>query len=138
MLSVCEYEYHKSISYGFRCVYIRNSHNRLLPGLPQEKHTTVFQSRRMGPGRDCRTGARLPESKFWSNFSNPANPVAAAEPESPPPDAEEADPPQGGLQCRCRCCRSARQPPTNKKHLIQRRVATAATHRFESVCPSRH
>ena len=39
----------------------------LSPGLSQEKHTTIFQSRRMGPGRDCRTGAKLPESKFWSN-----------------------------------------------------------------------
>ena len=50
----------------------------LWPGLPQEKHTTVFQSRRMGPGRDCRTGAKLPESKFWSDVSNPTDPFAAA------------------------------------------------------------
>ena len=50
----------------------------LWPGLPQEKHTTVFQSHRMGPGRDCRTGTKLPESKFWSNVSNPADPVVAA------------------------------------------------------------
>ena len=44
----------------------------------QPKHTTTFQSRRMGPGCGCRAGARSPESKFLSNVSNPAATVVAA------------------------------------------------------------
>ena len=102
----------------------------LWPGLPQEKHTTVFQSRQIGPGRDCRTGVKPPKVNFGATFPIPpiqsSQPVQAARPELPPLDAEAADLSQGGglqFQGRSRRRRNARQQSAKKSfHLVRCRL----------------